>query len=321
MPETIPVYFVMMPDCLLLDVAGPADALRFANQELIKRGETARFDMHFVAPHACGKSSVGLQFAGLEALPGVLPDNAWIVLPGGWARDLGVGADKENRSIVSWLRQAVKPNLQQVITICAGALYAAAAGLLDGRRCTTHHGQIERLRALAPRAEVLENHVFVEDGCVASSAGVTAGIDLALHLIARHIDPACAARVAQSMVVYLRRGPLDPELSPFLAHRNHLHAAVHRVQDAICADPQQPWNITTMAAAGCVSPRHLTRIFSQHTGVSPLDYLRNIRLTVAERAIKQGASRVRAAEIAGFSSDQQLRRARHRPPSLLTHEA
>jgi len=315
LPETIPVYFVMMPDCLLLDVAGPADAFRFANQVLISRGEAPCFDMHFVAPQAHGKSSIGLQFAALEALPEVLPENAWVTLPGGWARDLGMSAGLENKTIVSWLRRVIQPDRQQLITVCAGALYAAAAGLLDGRRCTTHHGQIARLRALAPRAEVQENHVFVEDGKVASSAGVTAGIDLALHLIARHVDPACAAKVAQSMVVYLRRGPLDPELSPFLAHRNHLHAAVHRVQDALCAAPQQAWNTATMAAAGCVSPRHLTRIFSQHAGVSPHDYLQNIRLTVAEQAIKQGASRARAAEIAGFSSDQQLRRARHRSPS------
>ena len=98
----------------------------------------------------------------------------------------------------------------------------------------------------------MDNRVFVIDGPVASSAGVTAGIDLALHLIADECGEALAAGVAEDLVVYLRRSHHDPELSPFLAHRRHVHSAVHRVQEAITTEPERDWTMPEMARAGHV---------------------------------------------------------------------
>jgi transcriptional regulator GlxA family with amidase domain len=205
-----------------------------------------------------------------------------------------------------------KDTPHRLITICSGTLLAARAGLMDDRRCTTHHESLGVLRELAPRARVVDNRVFLVDGPVASSAGITAGIDLALHLIADECDDALAASVAQDMAVYLRRSPRDPELSPFLAHRRHGHAAVHRVQDAISAEPERDWDMAAMAAVGHVTERHLRRLFLQHAGVSPLHYLQAIRLERALQALEHGASVTRAAEAAGFRSDLHLRRAWNR---------
>jgi transcriptional regulator GlxA family with amidase domain len=154
--------------------------------------------------------------------------------------------------------------------------------------------------------------VFVLDGDVASSAGVTTGIDLALHLVSQECGAPLAARVAQTMVVALRRGPQDPELSPFLAHRDHMHPVLHRVQDAVCAEPQRDWSLARLAEVGCTSPRHLTRLFVEHAGTAPLLYVRRIRLALAQAALASGQGVTRAAELAGFSSDTQLRRAWHR---------
>ena len=120
-----------------------------------------------------------------------------------------------------------------------------------------------------------------------------------------------AAQVAQAMVVALRRGPNDPELSPFLSHRNHLHAALHRVQDAVGQQPQADWSVARMAEVACTSPRHLTRLFLAHAAIAPLQYLRRIRLDVAEAALRAGHNVTQAAQIAGFSSDTQLRRTWH----------
>jgi transcriptional regulator GlxA family with amidase domain len=181
--------------------------------------------------------------------------------------------------------------------------------LLDARRCTTHHELLSALRALAPSAQVIDNRVFVIDGPVASSAGITAGIDLALHLIAEECGEALAASVAEDMVVYLRRSPRDPELSPFLVHRHHLHAVVHRVQDAITLMPEQDWDMAALAAVGHATERHLLRLFIENAGVSPLHYLRLIRLERARQSLECGASVTRAAEVAGFRSGLQLRRA------------
>jgi len=155
----------------------------------------------------------------------------------------------------------------------------------------------------------MDNRVFVIDGPVASSAGITAGIDIALHLIAGECGEALAASVAEDMVVYLRRSPRDPELSPFHMHRRHLHATVHRVQDAIITRPERDWDMATLAAVGNTTERHLLRLFVEHACVSPLHYLRSIRLERARQSLEYGASVTRAAEVAGFRSDLQLRRA------------
>ena len=135
----------------------------------------------------------------------------------------------------------------RLITVCAGSVLAAHAGLLTGRRATTHHQHLDELAAVDPRCDVVANRVFVADGAVYSSAGVTTGIDLLLHRISDICGPALAAQVAQAMVVALRRGPNDPEFSPFLHHRNHLHPALHRVQDAVGQQPQADWSVPQMA--------------------------------------------------------------------------
>ena len=181
-------------------------------------------------------------------------------------------------------------------------------------RATTHHQHLDELRQAAPDCNVVANRVFVLDEPVASSAGVTTGIDLALHLIAGQCGAALAAQVAQvaqTMVVALRRGPHDPELSPFLAYRNHLHAALHRVQDAVSAEPRAGWNVMQMAEKSHTSARHLARLFLEHTGIAPLEYLRRIRLATAQAALQSGSNVTQAAELAGFTSDTQLRRAWH----------
>src|SRR5262249_37903387 len=194
-------------------------------------------------------------------------------------------------------------------TIWCGSLLAARAGLLGSRRCTTHHELLHTLRGLAPRADVVENRVFVVDGPIASSAGITAGIDVALHLIGEECGEALAASVAEDMVVYLRRSDRDPEQSPFRVHRGHLHATVHRVQDAIVHQPDRDWTMATLAKAGHTTERHLLRLFIEHARVSPLRYLQSIRLERARQALEHGANVTRAAEVAGFRSGLQMRRA------------
>lgn len=295
----IPVFFLLLPGSLVLDWAGPAEAFRIAGG----------FELRFIGPIDTPRTSVGVAVTGIEPLPHRLPAGAWVVLVGmpGPRFD---PARPDAREALQWLR-TLTPGHEglRIITICAGSLMAAHAGLLDGRRATTHHHHLEELRAIAPRCEVVANRVFVLDDEVASSAGVTTGIDLALHLIAQERGAPAASRVAQTMVVALRRGPQDPELSPFLAHRDHMHPALHRVQDAVCAEPQRDWNVARMAEVGRTSPRHLTRLFVEHAGTAPLLYLRRIRLALAQAALQSGQGVTRAAELAGFSSDTQLRRA------------
>jgi transcriptional regulator GlxA family with amidase domain len=307
----IPVLFLLLPDSLLLDWAGPAEAFRIADQARAAQGLPPRFELRFIGPQRSPRTSLGLAVTNVEPLPRNLPPGAWLVLVGMPGERFDADA-AESRKAVEWLRTLRPlPAGARLVTVCAGALLAAHGGLLDGCRATTHHQHLEELRAVAPACDVVANRVFVLDGPVASSAGITTGIDLALHLIAQECGPALAARVAQTMVLALRRGPQDPELSPFLVHRSHLHAAVHRVQDAVAAEPQHEWTVPAMARIAHTSTRHLTRIFMEHAGVAPLAYLRRIRLSVAQAALASGRNVTQAAALAGFSSDTQLRRTWH----------
>jgi transcriptional regulator GlxA family with amidase domain len=315
----IDVLFVIVPHALLLDIAGPAEALRLVNLRCAQRNLPPRFRLRFAGPLPQTRASVGLTLAALEPLPRTLDAPTWVVVPGQPSAQLR----QVTRPIIDtakWLNETLRPAVlgrptraagipDRLVTICSGTLLAARAGLVDQRQCTTHHDLLEELRRLAPGAHVVDNRVFVIDGALASSAGITAGIDLMLHLIADECGEAMAAGVAEDMVVYLRRSSNDPEMSPFLAHRRHLHGAVHKVQNAISAEPERDWDMATMATIGHVTERHLLRLFLKNAGVSPLDYLRAIRLEVARESIDHGASVARAAEKAGFNSTLQLRRA------------
>jgi len=308
----IDVLFLLLPGSLILDWAGPAEALRIANRQLEAAGQSARFKLRFAGPDPQTHSSVGVQLAGLEPLPAHdTLASCWVVLVGQPGDAIDVQTPQA-QTLLHWLRGLrLTAGRLELVTVCAGAVIAAHAGLLAGRRATTHHQHLEELARVEPRCDVVANRVFVEDGAVLSSAGVTTGIDLFLHRISTVCGAPLAARVAQAMVVALRRGPNDPEFSPFLAYRNHLHAALHRVQDAVGQAPQSPWSVPRMAEVAHTSPRHLTRLFLEHAGIAPLQYLRRLRLAVAQTALQSGNNVTQAAELAGFTSDTQLRRAWH----------
>jgi transcriptional regulator GlxA family with amidase domain len=317
----IDVVFLVLPDTLLLDLAGPAETFRLANQALRRRGQPEAFRLHYVGPQPQTGSSVGLQLAGLAPLPTALAADrpTWVLLLG---RPGDVPAVVECTpawlAARDWLTRVVAPRLAppgqpagnvRLLTVCVGALLAADAGLLAARQVTTHHELLDGLQRLAPAARVLANRVFVDDGAVLTSAGITAGIDLALHGVRQVCGEAITAAVAQVMVVFARRGPQTPQTSALLAHRDHLHPALHRVQDAVCAAPAEAWDSDRLAAVAHVTPRHLGRLFREHTGLSPRAWVEQVRTALAAQALAQGHDLRQARELAGFASTRQLRQA------------
>ena len=313
--ERVPVYVVLPPRTLLLDLAGPLEVLRKTNQVQ----SAIRFEVKYVGPARSIFSSIGIQLSAIEPLPPTLPTNAIVVLSG--EVDEVMGADiravelnrrdarSKNEAIVGWLRTIIRPG-HKLICICSGALLAARAGLLDDINCTTHHSCCAELGALAPKARVLENRLYVQDGERYTSAGVTAGIDLMLHVVSQLTNQSCAVAVARYLVVYLRRAGADPQLSPWLEGRNHIHPAVHRVQDAIAADPAKPWRLGELAKVAHTSNRHLSRLFQEHAGISVTQYKNGLRVALAHQLLHQtDFDMERIAEGAGFGSPRQLRRA------------
>lgn len=305
----IPVYVVLPPRTLLLDVAGPLEVLRRAN--VIQ--DSVCFDVCYIAATRTLRTSIGLQISGIAALPRTLPAAAMVIIAGNVDNLMdGTGAERndadEESKIVAWLRETIRSG-HRLVTICSGALLAARAGLLDGYACTTHYLSCAELVALAPRAKVFDNRLYVEDGERYTSAGVTAGIDLMLHLVAGFIDHTCALAIARYLVVYLRRSGSDPQLSPWLEGRNHIHPAVHRVQDAIAGDPARAWPAQHLARIAGTSPRHLSRLFHEHVGMHLADYRNRLRAALARELIGQTRLDMeRVAERAGFASTRQLRR-------------
>lgn len=296
------IYFVVLPQLVLLDLAGPAEAFRLAEQKI-----PHSYRLHFCAPLRALQTAIGLQLSSLDPLPAELTEDSIVVIAGvtGQAVDL---QDPVTQRVVAWLESGVTSSAT-LACVCAGSVIAGKAGLLDGRDCTTHHSHLEELRRIAPEAQVLDNRIFVEDGHVLTSAGVTAGLDLALHVIGSQLGPRVAAEVARDLVVYLRRSGSDPALSPWVQHRNHLHPAVHRVQDAVARKPASAWTSEELAAVACTSPRNLARLFAEHAHCSPLDYVQLIRFAFAKELVTH--SKLDLEQIAlrvGFTSAQQLRR-------------
>lgn len=325
MTQVVPVFVIIPPRVLLLDVAGPMEVLRKANSEQSE----VRFDVSYIGPVPEVASSIGLAIAGMAPMPDSLPDNALVVISGnsdmplcGPVSDRAQDAGHET-AIVDWLKIHIRPGIR-LATVCSGALLAARAGLLDGYDCTTHHGTVAELTAIAPLARVRENRLFVEDRDRLTSAGITAGIDLMLHIVAQAAGHVTAMNVARFLVVYLRRGGADPQLSPWLEGRNHIHPAIHRVQDAVAADPARDWPVEALADIAAASPRNLSRLFNAHAGMSVTDFVNRMRINQARELLSGSRLDIETvAERSGFASARQFRRAWHRlhdaPPSRDRH--
>lgn len=301
----IPFYTLVPPHALLLDIAGPLQVIRYANDEQ----SDIFFDCRYIAARDRQQSSIGLDLCGLETLPAALPENAFLLISGSTSRsESEPETRRERQALTAWLGRVALIDTT-VISICSGALLAGEAGLFDGRSCTTHADCIEALRRIAPLSQVAENRLFVEDGNRFSSAGISTGIDLMLHVVSRLTSPAVAARIAKTMVVYLRRNGSDPQISPWLTGRNHMHPAIHRVQDRVMAEPARDWSLENLADIAALSERHLSRLFREHTGISVIDYVNLMRVNLARDILANSRLDMESiAERAGFASARHLRR-------------
>jgi transcriptional regulator GlxA family with amidase domain len=297
------VLFAILPEVVLLDVAGAAEAFRLASQLV-----PGSYDLQFAGTSASLRSCVGLQLHKLQPLPAKVPDDSIVVVTGVTSAALDLESEPM-KQLTSWLQVVARNQTVTLMCVCSGSLLAANAGLLRGRECTTHHDLVDQLARLEPTATVHGNRIFVEDGHVMTSAGVTSGVDLALHVIAQQLGPKIAVAVARDLVVYMRRTTADPQLSAWVMHRNHIHPAVHKVQDAIARNPAAEWSSAKLAAVACMSARNLGRLFAEHAGCSPLDYVQRLRVTVArEMVANSDLALERVAERSGFSSAHHLRR-------------
>ncbi|MFJ8669040.1 GlxA family transcriptional regulator [Streptomyces sp. NPDC093600] len=198
---------------------------------------------------------------------------------------------------------------RRVAAVCTGAFAVAAAGLLDGRRATTHWEHAAALTRRHPGVEVTADAIFVEDGPVFTSAGVSAGIDLCLALVERDLGPAAARAVARDLVVFLQRPGGQSQFSAASRTPPTGHPLVRPLLDAVAADPGADHSATALARRAGVSARHLTRLFREQIGATPAGYVERVRVEAARLLLEGGASVTGAAARSGLGSDESLRRA------------
>jgi transcriptional regulator GlxA family with amidase domain len=294
------VVFVLAPGVHLLDLAGPAQV--FFDDAL-------DYELHWVADNVEVRTAQGLPVRTNVTWPELAVDDL-VVVPG-WRSPSLAATFALSRATLDRIR-AHHDNGGMVVSVCAGADALGKAGLLDGRRCTTHHDLQDELARRYPAATVVRDVLYVVDGRIATSAGIASGIDLALHIVAKRHGPAVAARVARAMVVYARRNGDDQQASAMLRHRSHVDDTVHRVQDLIDARFTTPLRLTALAGAVGVSERTVTRLFGRATGLTPLRYQHLLRVERAEHLISHGATVDSAARAVGFEDARMLRRLRAR---------
>ncbi len=209
---------------------------------------------------------------------------------------------------IRWLKTSHARGAE-IASVCTGAFALGEAGLLDGRRCTTHWSRTSELERRFPAARVLTNRLFVTDGTITTSAGIASGIDMALSLIERAHGPLLAAQIAREMVVYIRRDGGRDQQSIYLDYRTHLHPGVHRVQDWLTQHPERKQTLEQLGAIAGMSARNLTRVFRRTTGISIHEFSTRLRLELAQSLLHDPGLTVDAvAQQCGFDSARQLRR-------------
>ncbi len=295
---------LIFEDFQLLDAAGPIGAF-----EMPMRGlDPSPYDITVIAPLPAGaksgpvRSSCGVAMMA-QALPRQ-PDFDTLIVSGG----MGMRAAMKDEALLDFIRRAAKP-ARRVCSVCTGSFILAAAGLLDGKRATTHWRSTPHFEQKFPQAKLEADRIYTRDGKVWTSAGITAGIDLALALIADDLGEEIARRAAQELVVYHRRPGGQSQFSALLdieRTEGRFTPLLAWMRERIDA----PLAVEALAAQANMSPRNFARAFKAETGVTPAKAVERLRLETAREQVERSSAPIDViAERAGFGDPERMRRA------------
>jgi len=303
------VLIIVFDSVQSLDVTGPLEVLHAANRCRAEGGAGAEYAITIAS---LGRAPVRTT-SGLTLVPdaeladadvadaGPPPD--LLLVPG------GAGARRRDPELVGWLRRHA-PAARRVASVCTGAFLLAEAGLLTGRRVTTHWQRCDDLAAQYPDVIVDPDPIYIKDGRLATSAGVTAGIDLALALVEDDLGRDLALAVARQLVVFLRRPGSQSQFSAQLSAQVAERQPLREVQQWIAEHPAADLSVEALAERARLSPRQFARAFAAETGLPPGRYVDLARLEAARRHLEDTAAGVeQAARACGYGSPEAMRRA------------
>jgi transcriptional regulator GlxA family with amidase domain len=295
------VLVVLFDGVQSLDVTGPVEVFAGADTQAGEPGETYRVRTASLDGWPVRTSS-GLTLVPDHALAEA-PAPHTLLVPGGH------GTRGPDPRVIAWLREH-GPGVERLVSVCTGAILLAEAGLLDGHRVTTHWAYCDRLARDHPAVEVDPDPIYVRDGRVATSAGVTAGIDLALALVEEDVGRETALTVARHLVVFLRRPGNQSQFSAQLSAQTARRAPLRDVQQWVVEHPGDDLCVEKLAARARLSPRHFARAFQAETGTTPGRYVDSVRLEHARRLLEDTADGVQQiARASGYGTPEAMRRA------------
>jgi transcriptional regulator GlxA family with amidase domain len=301
------IEILTYPQSQLLDTAGPLQVFASANDLERQQGRPAPYQPVAVSPTGPTLTSCGLELAA-GPLPHAHVAVDTVIAAGGW----GVLQACEDPRTVQWLAQRAQV-ARRTASVCSGAFLLAQAGLLDGRRAVTHWQRCAEFQRRFPKVRVLTDPIFVQDGPVWTSAGVTAGIDLALALVEADHGRTLALAVARQLVMFLQRPGGQSQFSTLLELQSQppeRHQARFDVLHAwIAQHLRTPLRLTDLADQAGMSSRSFSRHYLAATGRTPRQAVEHIRLEATRRLLEQGARVSQACDRCGWGSEESMRRA------------
>ncbi|HFJ8953488.1 TPA: GlxA family transcriptional regulator [Serratia liquefaciens] len=298
-------FLIIVPEGgMLFESAGIADILMQANR--LRPDDAPLYQMAIVTTqtHRVVHGSSGLN---------LLADHRLADLDTEVARDTiivtGKGAtEEESAFVVDWLRRAA-PKARRVASVCGGAMLLAEAGLLDGRRATTHWRLLETLQARFPKVKVENGPIYVQDGAVWTSGGVSSGFDLTLALVEDDYGFVQAREVAQDLVMFLRRPGGQAQFSRYPLNQAKTPGPIRDLQSWILENLAEDLSVEKLAERVAMSPRNFTRVFTRETGISPAKFVEEGRLYIARQRLEQSSQGIeQIATSSGFGNALNLRR-------------
>jgi transcriptional regulator GlxA family with amidase domain len=299
------IVFLLFPHVHLLDLAGPAQVFYEASQL-----GGSKYQLSYCAGQQEISAEQQLTFTSLKKFSELsLRPGDLICIPGLDFVSFQLGKiDDTIMEVKSWLREQKRKGVF-LSSICSGALILAKAGLLDRVQCTTHWKCLDYLKGTFPKVKVRENRLYCFDQGVFTSAGMTAGIDMALALVEQWDSPLVAAKVAQEMVINIRRADSVEQRNLFLDFKNHFNPDVYKAQEILAAQLSSSFTIDDLARTLNLSSRHLARLFKDHTGETIQAYRDRVRIDLGEQLLRHSEKSIKEISIeCGFENSRQFSR-------------